>query len=238
MVTEDRLEVIASGLSIAKEKIAAAAKSVGRDSGEVSLIVVTKTFPKTDVAHLYNLGVRDFGENRDQDGSEKAADFHPDAKWHFQGQLQSNKIKSILNWADVIHSVADLDHAKRLNDRLLGGSIDVAKKQFPILIQISLDQEKRVERNGIDPSGLNEFADAIVKFEGLELKGLMAVAPISGNPDSAFTRLAETFGTFLKQFPEAKWLSAGMSGDFESAIRHGATHVRIGSSILGNRSYL
>ena len=110
--------------------------------------------------------------------------------------------------------------------------------QYPVLIQVSLDSEKRIERNGIEPKALTEFADAIAKISGLEIKGLMAVAPIAENPNIAFARMAEIFSDFKEKFPMATWLSAGMSGDFESAITHGATHLRIGSSILGNRSYL
>lgn len=236
MVTGDRKTELAAGLVATKSRIAAAAKSVNRDPKDISLIVVTKTFPRTDVDFLYELGVRDFGENRDQEGSVKSENSPSDAMWHFQGQIQSNKIKSILSWAAVVHSLANLDHAIRLNDQFLKITDELGSKKYPVLIQISLDPEVRVERNGMAPSGLPRFVDEIAKFEGLELKGLMAVAPLSEGPDLAFARMAAVFNEFQRNNPEANWLSAGMSGDFESAIQYGATHVRVGSSILGNRS--
>ncbi len=240
MVNEIRSNEIALGLANAKERITSAAISVKRDPSEIALIVVTKTFPKSDVEILYELGIRDFGENRDQEGSLKADEFHLDAKWHFQGQIQSNKIKSILSWADVIHSLADLDHAKRINNRVFLAADKSNVSKIPILIQVSLDSDlvRSEGRNGIDPKEIEKFAESIMQLEGLELKGLMAVAPISEIPESAFARLAGIFSDFQGIYPDAKWLSAGMSGDFESAIHHGATHVRLGSSILGNRSYL
>lgn len=237
MVNQERKTEIANGLEITISRINAAAKSANRNPSDISLIVVTKTFPRSDADFLYELGVRDFGENRDQEGAVKAENFHPDAKWHFQGKIQSNKIKSIANWADVIHSLAEIDHAKAISDRHQMKEAALSAK-YPVLIQVSLDTEKRIERNGIEPKALTEFADAIAKISGLEIKGLMAVAPIAENPNIAFVRMAEIFSDFQQKFPMATWLSAGMSGDFESAITHGATHLRIGSSILGNRSYL
>ena len=237
MVNQERKTEISNGLEIANSRINAAARSANRNPSDISLIVVTKTFPRSDVDFLYELGVRDFGENRDQEGAVKAENFHRDARWHFQGQIQGNKIKSIVKWADVIHSLAEIDHAKTISDRYQMGEA-VLPAKYPVLIQVSLDSEKRIERNGVEPKSLTEFADAIAKISGLEIKGLMAVAPIARNPDIAFAKMAEIFSDFKEKFPMATWLSAGMSGDFESAIMHGATHIRIGSSILGNRSYL
>lgn len=237
MVNQGRKAEIANGLEIVMAQINAAAKSANRNPSDISLIVVTKTFPRSDVDFLYELGVRDFGENRDQEGVVKAENFHPDTNWHFQGQIQGNKIKSIVKWADVIHSLAEIDHAKTISDRHQMTESALPTK-YPVLIQVLLDSEKRIERNGIEPKALIEFADAIEKNSGLEIKGLMAVAPIAENPDIAFAKMADIFSDFKEKFPMATWLSAGMSGDFESAITHGATHIRIGSSILGNRSYL
>lgn len=191
----------------------------------VTLIVVTKTHPVSDLEILYELGVKDFGENRDQEGSLKASKLPSDVNWHFQGQIQSNKLKSILNWATYIHSLDDLDHAKKIN-RILS-------KPKEVFIQVSLDGKSH--RGGVIPSLLSEFIDQIMELPMVKPIGLMAVAPIDINPNKAFQTLAEIKAEISEEFPEIRYLSAGMSGDFKEAISHGATHVRIGSSILGVR---
>lgn len=189
----------------------------------VHLIVVTKTFPLSDAKLLHDLGVTEFGENRDQEGREKAPEVP--GKWHFQGQLQSNKLKSICTWADVIQTIDSLRYVELVSK--------ASSKAIEIFIQVSLDGE--VHRGGALPQDLQSIAEAVVATKNLKLQGLMAVAPLGEEPDSAFERLAKIHQKFKASYPMAPYLSAGMSGDYLSAISHGATHIRIGSSILGSR---
>lgn len=189
----------------------------------VHLIVVTKTFPLSDAQILAGLGVTEFGENRDQEGKEKAP-LVP-GKWHFQGQLQSNKLKSITSWADVIQTIDTSRYVELVSK--------ATSRELEVFIQVTLDGQ--VHRGGALPADLNSIADAILATSNLKLQGLMAVAPLGEEPDSAFGRLAEIHQKFKADFPESPYLSAGMSGDYLAAISHGATHVRVGSSILGSR---
>lgn len=204
-----------------------ATASANRDPSEIKLIAVTKTFPISDLLYLYELGVRDFGENRDQEASGKVQELPSDINWHFQGQIQSNKLKSISSWATYIHSVDQFKYAKMISDFSAG-------QVKSIFIQLSLDQIPD-GRGGVSPTDLHDLATQINQLPNLKLMGLMAVAPVGEDPNLAFTRLAKYQNEFVQNFPEAKSLSAGMSGDYESAVSHGATHLRIGSSILGNR---
>lgn len=203
------------------ENLAAVKASIPND---VHLIVVTKTFPLSDAQLLHELGVSEFGENRDQEGKAKAP-FVP-GKWHFQGQLQSNKLKSIANWADVIQTIDSLRYVELLSK--------ASEKNLEIFIQVSLDGEEH--RGGALPDQLNQIADSILASSNLKLQGLMAVAPLGEQPDSAFERLAKIHQNFVTAYPNAPFLSSGMSSDYLSAIAHGATHIRVGSSILGSRS--
>lgn len=200
-----------------------------------TLIVVTKTFPSSDVKILYQLGERNFGENRDEEGSAKALELPADAIWHFQGQIQSKKIRSIVNWADYIHSLDEVSHAKKISERCheLGNSI----KTF---IQINLDNadalsQEKSSRGGISPDQLDQFTDSIVGLPGIEIVGVMAVAPLGQDPEPAFERLAQLSRQLQGKIPSATSISAGMSNDYEIALQYGATHIRIGSSILGRR---
>ena len=223
----DRKSEISTNLAKVTERITAAAKKVDRNPSDIKLIVVTKTFPITDLQFLYELGVRDFGENRDQEASQKVSELPNDINWHFQGQIQSNKLKSITSWASYIHSVDQLKYAKMISDY-------AGDQKKSIFLQVSLDEIPE-SRGGVDPSKLHQLASAVSHFSNLNLMGLMAVAPLDESTDQAFARLSKYHQLFVEQFPEARFLSAGMSGDYESAILHGATHIRIGSSILGNR---
>ena len=189
----------------------------------VHLIVVTKTFPLSDALILSELGVTEFGENRDQEGREKAPQVP--GKWHFQGQLQSNKLKSICSWADVIQTID--------SERYVDLVSKATAKEIEVFIQVSLDGE--LHRGGALPEDLSKIAMKILATNNLKLQGLMAVAPLGEEPERAFSRLSRIHNDFKAQFPAAKYLSAGMSGDYLAAIEHGATHVRIGSSILGSR---
>ena len=193
---------------------------------DVNLIVVTKTYPVSDIEILYKAGLRNFGENRDHEGAQKSPLIADDAIWHFQGQIQSNKLKSILNWADYIHSLDDLNHAKKINKYL--------QNPKPVFIQVSLDGLEN--RGGVPPHNLMAFIEDVERLPMMNTIGLMAVAPLNEEPNSAYARLAKIRSEVQSEFPSIKYLSAGMSGDYLAAIEHGATHIRVGSSILGSRA--
>ena len=219
-----RAAEISANLQAITARIVSAAESAGRDPEEITLIAVTKTFPVSDVKILYELGVRDFGENRDQEGSVKFSELPEDSNWHFQGQIQSNKLKSIATWADVIHSIDDISHAKKLSS--LVGAKD-------IFVQVSLDGLPG--RGGVNPEQLLDFLAEVTALANLKVRGLMAVAPLDEPPLEAFKRLKALSETVIKTHPNTWEISAGMSNDFEAAISQGATHIRIGSQILGVR---
>ena len=218
-----RKDEIAHNLLEVKERINHAAQSAKRDPADIELIVVTKTFPISDIEILRELGESNFGENRDQEGAPKA-EIIP-ATWHFQGQIQSNKIKSICNWADVIHSISSEKEILRFAQ---------SARKHQVFLQVSLDGV--LGRGGASESDLAQLADLVNESNNLELLGLMAVAPLGVESEKAFADLAQINQGFQGQFPNSKFLSAGMSGDFEAAIKYGATHIRVGSSILGSRS--
>ena len=223
-----RKDQILSNLELVKEKISAAAQAAGRAPNEITLIAVTKTFPVSDLEILHELGVRNFGENRDQEAAPKVSALPADITWHFQGGIQSNKLKSISNWASVIHSVDKFKYAQMISQFSVG-------KIKEIFIQVSLDSPPQ-SREGVDPADLMQLAEQIMSLPNLQVKGLMAVAPLDQPTEQAFVRLQQIQQKFIQLYPAASSLSSGMSGDYELAISLGATHVRIGSSILGNRS--
>jgi pyridoxal phosphate enzyme (YggS family) len=214
----NRTEELSQNLQSVRSKIAAVARH------EVTLIAVTKTFPVSDVQILHELGVRDFGENRDAEGAEKSA--LVSGTWHFQGQIQSNKLKSITSWASVIHSLDDPRHFEIIEK--------VAPHPLQIFLQVSLDGAHH--RGGAGLEDLYSLATSVEKSPTHTLAGLMSVPPLGMDPNQGFAQLAVIHNEFMKLFPGATSLSAGMSGDYELAISHGATHVRVGSSILGSRS--
>ena len=223
-----RVDEISANLEKVKEQIKLAAASANRLSDDITLVAVTKTFPVSDIEILYSLGIRDLGENRDQEASAKVGLLPKDVRWHFQGQIQSNKLKSITSWASFIHSVDQLRYAQMISDYSAGN-------EKPIFMQVSLDKPPQ-SRSGVNPSELLELAGAISELPGIRLQGLMAVAPVNSPAEQAFAELEDIRSDFLSTFPDAKSLSIGMSGDYQIAIKYGATHIRIGSSILGIRS--
>jgi len=227
----NRLSEIQSNLEIIQARIESACTVAGRDISEITLIAVTKTYPASDVDLLKQLGIENVGENRDQEASAKKLEVKSEFKWHFIGQLQSNKAKSVVNYADLIHSVDRWSLAKEIQKSAQG-----INKVQPVLIQVDLDQSgPDPTRGGIWPAELSELAAAISQASHLELKGLMSVAPLGEKPELAFARLKDIRASFLKEHPQAQILSAGMSDDLEAAILHGATHLRIGSALLGER---
>ena len=215
---------IAQNLAKVRERIAKAAASSDRNLEEITLIAVTKNFPVSDAQILYELGIRDMGENRDEEGARKSEQLPADISWHFQGQIQSRKIKSIASWADVVHSLDSLSHAEKFGTLVEG-------KLMEFFLQINLEPE-REDRGGIAPNALEEFMDQLkIKTEIVPI-GVMTVAPIDQDPTRSFLKLAQ-----LGKVAKVEKLSMGMSGDFEAAIAAGATHIRVGSSILGSRGY-
>jgi len=216
-----RRDELAAGLTAVRRRIAAACAESGRAPDEVELVVVTKLFPASDVRLLADLGVSQVGENRDQEAREKLTDpLLADTRLtrHFIGQLQTNKAGSVVSYADVVHTV----DRRRLVDALQSAA-DRAHRRPRVLVQVSLDDDAGAAGRGGAPA---------------ELGGLMAVAPVDGDPDEAFQRLAGVAERLRESHPGATWVSAGMSGDLEVAIRHGATHLRVGSAILGSRPAL
>jgi pyridoxal phosphate enzyme (YggS family) len=222
-----------------RTRIASSATAVGRDANEITLVVVTKTWPASDVLHLAALGIDDVGENRDQEAAPKAAEVAAAGvavRWHFVGQLQRNKAHSVLRYASMVHSVDSVRLAAALD-----GAAVRAGRRLDALVQVSLDGDPHrggaIEHAEGD-ANLDAVLTAVADAPGLSLRGLMAVAPLEGDPDTAFAELARIRQDVVRRYPEATILSAGMSGDLEQAIRHGATHVRIGSLVLGKRARL
>ena len=227
----DRADEIAAGLAETRERIAVAAKAAGRPADDVHLVVVTKFFPASDVRILAGLGVTDVGENRHQEAAAKAAECADlGLRWHYIGGLQSNKAAAVAGYADVVESV---DRSSLL-PRLSRGAGERGQI-LDVLLQVSLDPPGREGRAGADPGDVRDLAAEVETTDGLRLRGLMAVAPLGEEPEQAFVRLARIREDFLVEYPEATVLSAGMSGDLEQAIAHGATHVRVGSAVLGQR---
>ncbi|MFC7330242.1 YggS family pyridoxal phosphate-dependent enzyme [Marinactinospora rubrisoli] len=231
-----RAGCIAANLATLRSRIAAACEAVGRRVDEVAVIAVTKTYPASDVRILTNLGIRDVGENRDQEAAPKAAECADLAlRWHFVGQLQTNKVRSVVRYADVVHSV----DRERLA-RELGTRARAVGREISCLVQVNLDPESAAgvlgPRGGADPRDVLSVADAVHAEEGLAVGGVMAVAPRGGDPAEAFGRLAEVAAQVRARYPQATVVSAGMSGDLEAAIASGATHLRIGTALLGDRA--
>lgn len=227
----ERREQLRLRLDVVHERIATACADADRDPAEITLVVVTKFFPASDVRLLAELGVRHVGENRHQEAVEKAADCTGiDLSWHFVGALQSNKAAAVAAYADVVHSV---DRAK-----LVGGLSRGAGergRELECLVQVSLDPPGATGRSGADAEQVPVLAEQVAAADGLRLRGVMGVAPLGGDARQTFARLHETARVVRRIVPGATWISAGMSGDLEQAIAAGATHLRIGSAVLGPR---
>lgn len=224
-----RRDEIEASLATVRGRIQGACAEVDRDPAGVRLVVVTKFFPASDVRLLADLGVRDVGENRHQEAQAKAAECADlPMTWHFIGALQSNKAAAVASYSHVVESV---DRVKLVAPLSRGAH----ERPLDCLLQVSLDPPGERGRAGADPGQLDELARAVEEAPPLRLRGLMAVAPLGEDPAAAFDRLARIRTDFLVEHPTAEWLSAGMSGDLEQAVRAGATHVRVGSAILGSR---
>ena len=237
-MSDARAAELAANLTEVQARVDAACHAAGRDSGEVTLIVVTKTWPSDDVRRLAGLGIRDVGENRDQEAVPKASATEGlDLRWHFIGQLQTNKAASVARYADLVHSVdrpslvAALDKGAAKAGRRIG-----------CLIEVDLTEGEE-GRGGARPAEVAALADAIASSEHLDLRGVMGVAPLDRDDQraasaAAFARLAAISADLRLAHPQATLISAGMSEDLEEAVFAGATHLRVGSAVLGTRPSL
>ena len=229
----ERRDELARNLERVRERIATACGRSGRSPDDVTLTVVTKFFPGSDVRHLADLGVRHVGENRHQEAEAKHAECADlGLTWHFIGGLQSNKSAAVAAYADVVESV---DRAKLLRGLTKGAH--QADRRVDVLVQVDLDPGAVADsgRAGCSPDDVDRLAEQVTAAEGLRLRGVMAVAPLGADPVPAFAKLAEIAARVRAVDPAASWISAGMSGDLEQAVESGATHVRIGSAVLGSR---
>ncbi|WFE21007.1 YggS family pyridoxal phosphate-dependent enzyme [Solwaraspora sp. WMMD937] len=241
--TERRRAELADRLAAVRSRLAAATAAAGRPVDSVTLIAVTKTYPAADVRLLAELGVTDVGENRDQEAAAKAAELAPGPsggpglRWHFVGQLQRNKCRSVVGYADLVHSVDRVPLA-----RALAAAAGRRGRPLDVLVQVSLDG--MAGRGGALPdsadgvTGFWPVVECILSQSDLRLAGVMAVAPLDQPPEPAFARLAEVSDQLRAAVPEAWMVSAGMSADLEAAVDAGATHVRVGSALLGKRPTL
>ncbi|MCB0934310.1 MAG: YggS family pyridoxal phosphate-dependent enzyme [Mycobacterium sp.] len=249
MQDSERVAQLTIGLAAIRARLARAAEAASRPVGEIQLLPVTKFFPASDVAILWRLGCRAFGESRAQEAKAKIAEFDQlitagadsvhsgRPHWHMIGQIQRNKAKSVAAWADTAHSVGTVKLAAAL-DSAASEALAEGRRREPlrVFVQISLDGD--TARGGVDigdASSVDRVCARVAEAEALRLVGLMAVAPLGADPDRAFAALAEEHRRVLSSHPEATELSAGMSHDLEAAVRHGSTCVRVGTALMGER---
>jgi pyridoxal phosphate enzyme (YggS family) len=240
-LNEERRAVLRANLAAVRRRIDQACAGAGRSPQELTLIAVTKFFPASDAAILVEEGAGDLGESRDQDAAAKVSELAQlttrPARWHFVGQLQTNKARSVASYADVVHSV---DRAP-LAEALAAGVERASRPRLPVLIQVNLASPAAVSgpagasRGGVTPAEVAALAERIEALPALSLGGVMALAPQDRDPDEAFAELAAVAAQLRVAHPGATAISAGMSGDLEAAVRHGATHLRIGTALLGRR---
>ena len=248
-MTQDRVAQLTTALAGARSRLAQAAEAAGRPVDGITLLPITKFFPAGDVAILWRLGCRAFGESRDQEAAAKIAEFRrlvadgdsgPDpgsASWHMVGRIQRNKAKHIARWADTVHSVSTGTVAAALDDAT-ARALEEGHRSRPlrVFVQISLDGD--TERGGVDvgdPAAVDALCAQVAEAGALDLVGLMAVPPVGADPDTAFAALAAEHRRIRTSHPTATELSAGMSGDLEAAVRHGSTCVRVGTALMGMR---
>lgn len=203
-----------------------------RDKESCLLLPVSKNHPATAISELYHQGIKQFGENRVQEMSEKSQELPKDICWHLIGPLQKNKVRLAVRHASWIHTIDSLALASRIN-RI---AAEEKKTLIKGLIQVNLTEEE--SKNGCNPDDVEEILIHCQGFENLKICGLMGMGPSSKNQEEtlkAFTKLHDLQKELSEKFPQLIHLSMGMSGDYPSAILHGSTIVRIGSSIFGQR---
>ena len=246
----DRVAELTHALAAVRSRLARAAEAAGRPVEQIQLLPITKYFPAGDVAILWRLGCRAFGESREQEASAKIAEFNKliaasadsgpnpgPARWHMVGQIQRNKARQIAGWADTVHSVSTAKVVAALDGATAQALADGRRiRRLRVFVQISLDGD--TSRGGVDigdAGAVDLICAQIADSEALELVGLMAVPPVGADADTAFAALAAEHRRVLSSHPGATELSAGMSGDIEAAVRHGSTCVRVGTSLMGQR---
>ncbi|MCW2541316.1 MAG: alanine racemase domain protein [Frankiales bacterium] len=241
VTSDQRRQQLADNLVSVRQRIAAACAAASRPAESVQLIAVTKFFPASDALALFQLGVDDFGESRDQEASVKVSAVAAQIaglgsstsskrpRWHFVGRLQTNKARSVSRYADVVHSVDRPDLVRALAD----GVERAARDELTVLLQLSLDGD--TARAGARADAVLALAAQVASTQRLRLGGVMAVAPLDADPDAAFQEVAQVSARLRVEYPSADIVSAGMSADLEAAVVHGATHVRIGTALLGRR---
>ena len=228
-----RRDELAVNLEAVEERIRAACSSAGRLRNEITLVVVTKTYPASDIDLLAELGITDVGENRHPEAQDKWAEVTSPIRRHFVGGLQTNKAGAVARYADVVQSV---DRAKLA--RSLSRGAETAGSELECLVQVDFQEGADTGRAGVMPDGVFELADEVASLDGLALGGLMTVAPLGVDPRPVFDQLVELSARLRSDHPGATAVSAGMSDDFEEAVEAGATHLRVGRSILGERPVL
>ena len=242
---ENRRGELVGALAAVRTRIGDAAVAAARDPHDITLIAVTKTYPAADVVSLARLGVADVGESRDQEARAKVGEVgrllaglrdRPALRWHFVGRLQTRKARGVAAYAAAVHSVDRPELVRRLDAAVAAEADDTGRAELDVFVQVSLDGDP--ERGGALPHDVPALAAAVAGAAQLRLRGVMAVAPLGADPDPAFERLAEVSVRLRTDHPDAVMISAGMSADLEQAIRHGATHVRVGSALLGRREPL
>ncbi|MGI9084530.1 MAG: YggS family pyridoxal phosphate-dependent enzyme [Aeromicrobium sp.] len=232
-----RLDELAANLTSVEQRIRDACDVAGRTRDEITLVVVTKTYPASDIDLLAELGITDVGENRHPEAEDKWAEVRRSVRHHFVGGLQTNKAGAVSRYADVVQSV---DRSKLA--RSLSRGAEEADRELGCLVQVDLGSEPSgsaaSQRSGIDPSGLGELADLVAGLTNLRLDGVMTVAPLGVDPRPVFDDLVALYARMRSDHPDAMVVSAGMSDDFAEAVKAGATHLRVGRSILGERAVL
>jgi len=244
----DRESELTHALASVRSRLAAAAEAAGRNVGEIEVLPITKFFPATDVVTLSRLGCRAVGESRDQEASAKVTEVTRllaasgranggSLRWHMVGHIQRKKAKSVARWAHTAHSVDSAPLVTAL-DRGVAAALADGSRTDPlrIYVQVSLDGDE--SRGGMDisrPGVIDQVCAQVEESKNLDLVGLMGFPPLDSDPDQAFDRLQSEHRRVLESHRKAVGLSAGMSSDFEIAVKHGSTCVRVGTALLGPR---
>jgi PLP dependent protein len=244
----DRESELTHALAAVRSRLAAAAEAAGRNVSEIELLPITKFFPATDVAILSRLGCRCVGESRDQEATAKAAevarlaassgrDDLRNMHWHMVGRIQRNKARSLAQWAHTAHSV-DSTRLVGALDRAVSAALADGRRQEPLRVYVEISLDGDVSRGGVDITAAGAVDEVCAQVEdapGLTLLGLMGIPPLDWDPARAFDLLRSEHRRVLDSHPNARGLSAGMSNDFETAVKHGSTCVRVGTALLGPR---
>ena len=241
-VTGVRERELADALAAVRARLAHAAEAADRNPNEIELLPITKFFPASDVLILRRLGCLEFGESREQEASNKSAEVRAvlgaePIRWHMVGRIQRNKARSIADWAYAAHSV---DNAKLIAalDRAASEALEQGRRPEPLRVYLQLSLDGDESRGGVDigrPESVDELCAAVAAADGLEFVGLMAIPPLGADPDEAFLRLQEEKERVQEAYDRSLGLSAGMSSDLESAVKHGSTCVRVGTALMGQR---